>query len=96
MDIPQLREEAGLGRASKSTVAKAIHEKGLRAYRENNKTHLEDHHKIARYEFCRERAHWKADNNAEWGGWAFTDEMAIKVGERHGRTTIWRGKGYDE
>lgn len=41
-----------------------------------------------RLQFCKDHVDWKADQ--QWANWAFTDEMAMKIGYKYGVTTVWR------
>ena len=90
MGVAELREESGLGHASISTIKNALHEKGLRSYREQWKFILNAENRKCRVQWCEDKQDW---SEQEWADIAFTDEMSIEVGGTYGVNLIWREKG---
>jgi transposase len=88
MRLVDLRREAGLSHVSDQTVLNALHERKLKAYREEFKFILTENNKKIRLVYCRARQHWEADK--EWANCGFTDEMAIEVGGTFGICLVWR------
>jgi transposase len=91
MRLVDLRRESGLTHVSDSTILKALHERKLKAYREDFKFILSSENKQIRLVYCQEREHWEADK--EWANCGFTDEMAIEVGGTFGVCLVWREQG---
>lgn len=94
MPLAELQVEAGLSSVSKQTVLNALHDRGLKAYKENIKPALKPHHCAQRLKFATEKIDWLPDK--EWADWAFTDEMGITTGGTHGLVRVWRGKEDNE
>lgn len=90
MKVVDLRQEAGLSHVSDFPILKALHERGLKAYREEFKFILTTENKAVRLVYCQARQHWEADK--EWANCGFTDEMSIEVGGTFGISLVWRDK----
>jgi transposase len=82
MRLVDIRRESGLAHVSDSTVLKPLHERKIKAYREEFKFILSSENKQIRLVYCQERQHWEVDK--EWANCGFTDEMAIEVGGTFG------------
>jgi hypothetical protein len=88
MRLVDLRRQAGLSHVSDATVLKALHERGLKAYREEFTFILSSENKQISLVYRQARQHWEADK--EWANCGFTDEMAIEVGGTFGVCLVWR------
>jgi hypothetical protein len=88
MRLVYIRREAGLAHVSDSTVLKALHERKLKAYREEFKFILSSENKQIRLVYCQEQKDWEVDK--EWANCGFTDELAIEVGGTFGVSLVWR------
>jgi transposase len=88
MRLVDIRREAGLTHVSDTTVFRALHERKIKAYREEFKFILSSDNKQIRLVYCKEREHW--ETNKEWANCGFTDEMAIEVGGTFGVCLVWR------
>ncbi|KAF8252024.1 hypothetical protein K440DRAFT_636206 [Wilcoxina mikolae CBS 423.85] len=78
---------AGLGHVSDTTVWKALHERGIKAYHEEFQSILSSENKAVRVLWCQERKDYRVD--IEWANYGFTDEMAIEVEGTHGMCLVW-------
>jgi len=90
MKLIDIRREAGLSHVSDSTVMRALHEQGIKAYREEFKFILKDENMAIRKKYCEERKDWSVEK--EWENHAFADEMAIEIGGLNGVSLVWRDK----
>jgi transposase len=88
MRLVDIHREAGLTHVSDTTVFRALHERKIKAYREEFKFILSSDNKQIRLVYCKEREHW--ETNKEWANCGFTDEMAIEVGGTFGVCLVWR------
>lgn len=88
MSLTEIQCEARLGHVSKSTVLRALHERGLKAYREEFKFILTPENKLPRLLWCQHRKNGAFDK--EWANYGFTDEMSIEVGGTFGVSLVWR------
>jgi hypothetical protein len=64
MRLVGIRRKAGLAHVSDSTVLKALHERKLKAYREEYKFIPSSENKRIRLVYCEERKDWEVDK--EW------------------------------
>jgi len=64
MELIDIRREAGLSHVSDSTVMRALHEQGIKAYREEFKFILKDENMAIRKKYCEERKDWSVEK--EW------------------------------
>ena len=90
MNIAELREEAGLGNVSITTIQRALHEKGFGSYREQWKFILDEENRQRRKLWCEDKKDWNIEK--DWADIAFTDEMSIEIGGTYGVNLIWREK----
>ena len=88
MTVMDMKEQSGLN-VSTSTIQKALHEKGLRSYREQWKFILDEENRKRRVRWCEAREAWTME---DWGHIGFTDEMSIEVGGAYGVSLVWREK----
>lgn len=61
MTVSELRNEAGLSNLSKTTISKALHERGLVSYKENMKPPINSDARKARLSFPKARFNWEPD-----------------------------------
>lgn len=94
MSLKDLQQEASLSRVSVQTCLNALHERGIKSYKENLKPILEESHRHDRYNFALSKLNWSP--NQEWANWGWTDEMGVMIGGTWGVKRVWRAKGDDE
>lgn len=94
MPLKELQLAANLSHVSKQTCLNALHERGLKAYKENLKPVLEEYHRQCRKRFAFPKLNWVADK--EWANWGFTDEIGVTIGGSWGVKTVWREKVDEE
>lgn len=87
MSSVEIQQKAGLGHVATTTVLKALHERGIKAYREEYKFILKPENKTQRLLYCEARKNWQADK--EWAKYGFTDEMTIEIGGNFGISRVW-------
>lgn len=87
MPLKELQSTANLSHVSKQTCLNALHERGLKAYKENLKPVVEISHRQAHIQFALPKLNWKPDK--EWVNWGFTDEIGVTVGGSWGTKTVW-------
>lgn len=73
MSLVEIQQEAGFGHIAASTVLNALHERGIKAYREEFKFILKSQNKAQRLVYCQERKDWHPDQ--EWTKYSLTDKM---------------------
>ncbi|KAA8896134.1 hypothetical protein FN846DRAFT_966290 [Sphaerosporella brunnea] len=81
-------EVTGFNHVSLMTILNALHERGIKAYREEFKFILKPENKVQRLVYCQERKDWRPDK--EWARYGFTDEMSIEIGGTFGISRVWR------
>ncbi|PWW80605.1 hypothetical protein C7212DRAFT_93191, partial [Tuber magnatum] len=62
---------------SNTTVWKALHQRGTKAYREEFKFILKPENKVIRLAYCNERKSWSI---RDWANYGFTNEISIEAG----------------
>ncbi|RPB00586.1 hypothetical protein L873DRAFT_1897670, partial [Choiromyces venosus 120613-1] len=90
MTLCDIQREAGLSHVCKTTVFRALQERGIGAYPEVFKFILSKENQKKRLEYCEPQAGWRPAE--QWANYAFTDEMSIEIGGLYGPCLIWREK----
>jgi len=91
MNLIDLQRTVGFGHVCPSTILKALHEPGIRAYRQKWKFILKPENKITRFQYCQLRQDWRPE--VDWVKYGFTDEISIEIGGTFGVSLVWRERG---
>ncbi|KAA8913099.1 hypothetical protein FN846DRAFT_886784 [Sphaerosporella brunnea] len=98
MSLVEIKQTAGprFENVSETIILAALHERGIKAYREDFKFILKAEDKLQRLVYCQERKDWLPDK--EWARYGFTAKMSIEIGGTYGVSRVWREKGeqYEE
>lgn len=90
MSLIEIQEATGFNHVSLMAILNALHERGIKAYREEFKFILKPESKVQPLVYWQERKDWRPDK--EWAHYGFTDEMSIEIGGTFGISRVWRSK----